>query len=145
MSVPTGATPKDPFASEILVLGSGITGLGAAALFANHGQEVRVLEAHPLLIGGHARTITKQGYHFSAGPQYVWGFGHGQIGHRLLDALGLAESLPFRPMDPDGFERLMVDGHDPFDVPMGLDRFCKKKWLFRFQKKPRGYGNSFPK
>ncbi len=135
---------KDQFASEILVLGSGITGLCAAALFASHGQAVRVLEAHPGLIGGHARTIQKQGYRFSAGPQYVWGFGHGQIGWRILDRLGLAQSLPFRSMDPDGFERLIVADHAPFDVPMGLDRFCEKM-VTSFPKEEPGLREFFTK
>lgn len=135
---------KDQFASEILVLGSGITGLCAASLFASSGQAVRVLEAHPGLTGGHARTIQKQGYRFSSGPQYVWGFGHGQIGWRLLDTLGLAHSLPFRSMDPDGFERLMVVDNATFDVPMGLDRFCEKL-VTSFPKEEPGLREFFTK
>jgi phytoene dehydrogenase-like protein len=71
---------------EVVVVGSGITGLCLGALLAKAGYPVRVLEAHPAAIGGHARTLTIGGLEFCAGPRYVYGFGKGQVGRRLLAA-----------------------------------------------------------
>ena len=51
---------KNPGATY--VIGSGITALSAGALLAEIGHEVHVLEAHPYLIGGHARNFEIDGF-----------------------------------------------------------------------------------
>jgi all-trans-retinol 13,14-reductase len=103
-----------------LVIGSGLTGLASAALLTKAGYPVTVLEQHPELVGGHAREIREDGLSFSAGPQYVWNFGPDEVGHRVLEHLGLADRPGFRLMERDGFERFFSTDEEPFDVPMGL-------------------------
>ena len=51
-----------------IVIGSGIGGLASGAILAKQGYMVTILEAHPELIGGHARTYTVDGYSFCSGP-----------------------------------------------------------------------------
>lgn len=111
---------------EIVVVGSGITGLCLGALLVHAGHPVRVLEAHPAAIGGHARTLTFGGLEFSAGPRYVWGFGKAQVGQRVLEALGLETETPFIRMDPEAFERLAVGERPPVAIPMGLERYVAR-------------------
>lgn len=113
--------------TRVVVLGSGVTGLCAAALLSRCGYDLTVLEAHPAVCGGHARTLTVDGLPFSAGPQYVWDFTPGSdgVGARVLEYLGLQDRLHFVGMAPDGFERVVIGQEAPFDVPMGLERFCE--------------------
>jgi phytoene dehydrogenase-like protein len=109
---------------RIVVVGSGINGLASGALLAKLGHTVQVLEANTDCIGGHARTLEIEGLGFCAGPQYVWDFNEGRIGHRVLSFLGLEQDIPFVEMDRDGFERFFVgEEKEGFDVPMGMDSF----------------------
>ncbi len=116
---------------RIIVVGSGIGGMAAAALFSKAGYRVTVLEANEDYIGGHGRCLRVGNMRFSMGPQYVWEFGNGQTGKRFLEYLGIHDLCPFLPMEEDGFERLFVgdrkEGENwyfmDFSVPMGLDRF----------------------
>ena len=111
---------------KVVVLGSGITGLVLGALLTEAGRQVTVLEAHPTAIGGHARTLSIGGLEFCAGPRYVWGFGKGEAGQRVLKTLGLEEDVPFHLMDQDAFERFAVGVNPPVDIPMGLDRYAAR-------------------
>jgi len=116
-----------------VVIGSGIGGMAAGALFAKAGHQVTVLEQNPELIGGHGRCPDINGMRFSMGPQYVWEFGEGQLGDRFLKFLEIHAANPFLPMQPDGFERLFIGDRRScgnicfadFRVPMGLSCFCR--------------------
>ncbi len=72
---------------DTIVLGSGISGLAAAAALAHRGQRVLVLEQH-LAPGGQTQTFQRQGWTFATGVHYIGGVGPqdgsaGQFG-RLL-------------------------------------------------------------
>ncbi len=116
--------PACPIRAErIVIVGSGITGLCAGALFAKQGHHVHVLEAHPEWIGGNAATMERDGFQFSLGPQYVWGFRDGGIGERVLSYLGLNERVPFDSLNADGFEEYRIGDTLAAGIPMGLDRY----------------------
>jgi phytoene dehydrogenase-like protein len=116
---------------RIVVIGSGIGGMAAGALFASIGHQVTVLEQHSEQIGGHGRCPTFGGLRFSMGPQYVWEFGEDMFGDRFLNFLGLREAVPFVSMNQDGFERIFIGDQKPggnccmvdFKVPLGLENF----------------------
>jgi all-trans-retinol 13,14-reductase len=108
---------------KIVVIGSGMTGLITGALLAKIGHMVNVLEANVLHVGGHARTLVCHGFEFCAGPQYVWNFGKGEIGNRVLHYLGIQNEITFDKMDPEGFEVFKVADDIPFRIPMGLEPF----------------------
>jgi phytoene desaturase len=58
--------------SKIAVIGSGFSGLSAAAYLSAEGHEVHVFEKNPT-IGGRARQInTENGYVFDMGPSWYW-------------------------------------------------------------------------
>jgi C-3',4' desaturase CrtD len=61
--------------SRIIVIGAGVGGLTAAALLAQAGYQVTVLEAQTYP-GGCASTFTHQGYRFDSGATVVGGFQH---------------------------------------------------------------------
>lgn len=102
-----------------IVIGSGLAGLTFAALAARAGRHVVVLEAHEHAGGyGHTFELGKAGetYRFNAQLHYVWNCGPGQTVNRVLDKLGLAESVPFERLDPNGHDRMRMPGH-ALDVP----------------------------
>ncbi len=101
---------------DYLVVGSGLAGLSFGALSAVAGHRVRVLEAHDAF-GGFGHTFEQAGkYRFNAQLHYVWNCGPGQTVHRILSRLGLAESVRFERLDPQGFDRMRMPGR-ALDIP----------------------------
>jgi len=103
-----------------LVIGSGMGGLTVAALLANAGRRVLVLEAHDVP-GGYAHTFRMRDYRFCAQVHYVFGCGEGETIHRLLDALGLVDQVPFVRLDPEGFDHVVIAGQR-HRIPNGLSK-----------------------
>ncbi len=83
--------------THILIIGSGIGGLTTAAILAQQGCQVTVLEAQTYP-GGCASTFTHQGFRFEAGATVAGGFQPG--GPHALVAERLNLHWPVRPHDP---------------------------------------------
>lgn len=80
--------------SKIAVIGSGFSGLSAAAYLSAEGHEVHIFEKNPT-IGGRARQLkTENGYLFDMGPSWYWmpdifeRF-FSDFGHRVADLYSL--------------------------------------------------------
>ncbi len=86
-----------PHSNHIIIIGAGIGGLTAAALLAQAGYKVTVLEAQTYA-GGCAGTFTHQGYRFDAGATVVGGFQHN--GPHDLIAKQLNIKWPVQPYEP---------------------------------------------
>ncbi len=56
---------------EIIIIGSGFSGLSAACYLANKGYKVKVLEKNET-IGGRARQLKQDGFTFDMGPTFYW-------------------------------------------------------------------------
>lgn len=108
---------------NVVIIGSGITGLCSAAILAKQGYAVTVLEANPQFIGGHARSYVLEKCEFCAGPQYVWNFGDGEIGKKVLEYLGLEDAVRFVRMDRLAFANYIIGNAKPIPIPMGLDNY----------------------
>jgi all-trans-retinol 13,14-reductase len=72
---------------DVIVIGSGIGGLAAAAALSKRGKRVLLLEQHSVA-GGQTQTFVRQGWEFATGVHYIGGVGpqaggEGQFG-RLL-------------------------------------------------------------
>ena len=74
--------------NTILVIGAGIGGLTTAALLANAGHDVTVLEAH-VYGGGCAGTFYHQGFRFDAGATLAGGFNQGGPHDQVAQRLGI--------------------------------------------------------
>ena len=80
--------PSGEDVADLLIVGAGFGGLGAAVEAALAGARVTLVEAmrYP---GGCASTFTKDGHRFEAGATLFSGFGEGQLFRRWMDALEL--------------------------------------------------------
>ncbi|MBS2018339.1 MAG: NAD(P)/FAD-dependent oxidoreductase [Deltaproteobacteria bacterium] len=117
-----------------LVIGAGMAGLSAAALLARSGRRVLVLEAHDVP-GGYAHTFTVRQHRFCAQVHYVFACGEGETIHRLLDALGVVDRVPFVRLDPEGFDHVVV-GDVRVRIPNGLGKF-RERLVRRFPEHER--------
>jgi C-3',4' desaturase CrtD len=89
---------KNNNSNAIVVIGAGIGGLTAAALLAQQGHEVLLLE-QAAIPGGCASTFQRRGFTFDVGATQVAGLEPGGIHHRIFEQLGvpLPETTPCDP------------------------------------------------
>ncbi len=97
----------------VIVLGGGIAGLTSAALLAQQGLEVILLEAHHQF-GGCAGTFRRGPYVFDVGATQVAGLEPGGIHERLFKYLNL--SLPAAKILDPGCSVDLLDGLDPIHI-----------------------------
>lgn len=110
---------------DAVVIGSGLGGLTCAAYLCALGKRTLVVEAH-YVAGGNSqsfrRAIRGQEYEFDVGVHYIGECGPDGLITRMLNGLGLAERVVFRPLDPDGYSTLYFPGLT-FRVPASWDRY----------------------
>jgi all-trans-retinol 13,14-reductase len=75
-----------------VVIGSGMSGLTAAAYLSRAGHAVTVFEQFPQ-IGGVTATLSREGYGWDLGPLLLEGFGPGESADEILTELGVADRV----------------------------------------------------
>ncbi|WP_059048994.1 phytoene desaturase family protein [Paenibacillus senegalimassiliensis] len=86
---------------DVIVIGAGMGGLGAATYLAQQGYSVLVAERH-YYAGGYAHSFRRRQYTFDAAVRIVAGANEHGLLHDLLCKAGLGNKLPFVQL-PDVF------------------------------------------
>jgi all-trans-retinol 13,14-reductase len=124
LSGPSGpsdpSNPSDRY--DAVIVGGGMGGLVCAAYLAVAGRRVLLAEQHDV-VGGNSQVFRRRRrYEFDVGVHYLGDCGPDGILPAILSGLGASGRIGFRPMDPDGFDRLLLPGLS-VDVPVGWDRY----------------------
>ena len=82
-----------PTTTDVVVIGSGLAGLSAAALLAHNDIATAVLESH-YTPGGAAHTWSRRGYHFESGPSLYSGFSADASPNPLKNIFQIIEEEP---------------------------------------------------
>lgn len=100
--------------SDVIVIGAGFGGLGAALSLAERGYRVHLIESlrYP---GGCAGTFTRGGYQFEAGATLSSGFSPGQLFHSWIDRYGL-------PIACHPLEKIITFRSDLINIDISHDR-----------------------
>lgn len=137
----TRARQRNPLPDEVdvAVIGCGLGGLSTAAYLAKAGLKVAALDAH--YVAGGCGTVFSRGpsdarYHFDVGLHYIGDCGPGGMIPTILREVG-ADPVEFLPMDPDGFDTIILPGGFEFPIPVGLDRY-RDRLIEHFPAERRG-------
>ena len=103
---------------DVIIIGSGISGLCSAALLGMEGKKVLVLEKH-FKIGGYTHTFKRQGYEWDVGIHYIGGVHREKaFSRRLFDKI-TENNLKWNKTD-DNYDRIIFpDKSYDFIAPKG--------------------------
>jgi all-trans-retinol 13,14-reductase len=104
---------------DALVIGSGIGGLTTAALLAELGWRVAVLEQH-YTAGGATHSYDRAGYEWDVGVHYIGDMGTRTTVRRMMDFLTQG-NLAWAPMDAH-YDRFFI-GDNVYDAVAGREAF----------------------
>lgn len=110
---------------DVIVVGSGMGGMTAAAYLAANGKRTLVLEQGDVL-GGCTHVFRRNGYEFEVGVHYLGDCGspEGNI-PTMLRGVGADKRVEFREIDPDGFDVLAFPSVT-FPVPRGWEAYTNR-------------------
>ena len=106
-----------------IVVGSGISGLTAALLFAQNGRKVLLIEKSSAL-GGSLSRFYSDGVPFDTGFHFTGGLSKDGILSSMLSALGIKDSIKPIFFDKlDANKVIFEQDNKQFDIPAGIQEF----------------------
>ncbi len=107
---------------DVIVIGSGLTGLTTAVTLAHRGKRVLVLEQHTAP-GGYATSFTRKGFTFDVSLHQTIALGEGGYLNEILTQLGVMDKIT--PIPLDSTLKLKTDLGDLYVGPQYLDQLKK--------------------
>jgi all-trans-retinol 13,14-reductase len=107
-----------------VVIGAGMSGLVSAVLLAMHGWKVKVFEQHHKP-GGLLHRFARAGVPYETGFHYCGSIHRDHILGRCLAHLGVLDRIDWVPLDPDGFDRVILPDME-FRVPVGVEAYRQR-------------------
>ena len=90
---------------DVLIIGSGMSGMVCAATLSREGMNVCLIEKNPVF-GGCLQSFRRHGVQIDTGVHYVGALGEGQIMRQILHYNKVLPHLHLRQMDQNGFETI---------------------------------------
>ena len=121
---------------DVLVIGSGLSGLFSALLLAKAGKSVCVLEKNQQY-GGNLQTFVRNNTLFDTGVHYVGSLAEGQVLYEYFKEVGIADSLSFERLDTNGYDRICFADTPNVMYPhaQGYENFVKQLLFYFPQEK----------
>jgi all-trans-retinol 13,14-reductase len=107
--------------NDVVIIGSGLSGLLCGFILAREGMKVCILEKNKRA-GGCLQSFRRFGKTFDTGVHYFGSLDPGQTLERYWNYFGLTGALPFERMDPEGFDRIVI-GNEEYPFAMGSGNF----------------------
>jgi len=138
---------------DVIIIGSGLSGLQCGYILSKEGFKVCVLEQHKQ-IGGCLQNFTRDNCVFDTGVHFIGGLDEGQGMNRYFKYFGLSDKLDLKRMDSEGFDRINF-ANDPveYKFAMGHEHFietlceefpAERKSLEKYVNKLQDICNHFP-
>ena len=111
---------------DIIIVGSGMSGLVCGDILSREGYKICILEKNKQ-IGGCLQTYVRERVIFDAGVHYVGGLAEGQNLYQLFKYLGFIDQLKMERMDMDAFDKIVIDGsRKEYVFAQGYENFIQK-------------------
>ena len=98
---------------DIVIIGSGLGGLGCGYILSKEGYNVCVIEKNRQL-GGCLQSFVRDRCVFNTGLNYTESLNEGEILYRYFKYFDLIGKLKLKKLDEDGFDRIVFDD-DPVE------------------------------
>ncbi|MEI6124618.1 MAG: NAD(P)/FAD-dependent oxidoreductase [Bacteroidota bacterium] len=110
---------------DVIIIGSGLSGLQCGFILSKEGYNVCILEQHKQ-IGGCLQNFSREGCIFDTGIHYIGGLDDGQSLNRYFKYFGLMDKLKLKRLDNDAFDIITFE-NDPIDYKyaMGHDNYAE--------------------
>lgn len=109
---------------DIVIIGSGLSGLMCGALLSKHGYSVCLLEKEPVS-GGNLQTFKRYGKVFNTGLHYLGALNKGQALYQIFSYLGVFNKITLKPLNPNCFDKVMI-GNKEYCHASGFEAYEKK-------------------
>ncbi len=111
---------------DVVIAGSGMGGLLCGDLLSREGYRVCILEKNKQ-IGGCLQIYARDRVIFDSGVHYIGGLAPGQNLYKIFRYLGLMDKLKLERMNPDAFDKIMIEGDDTvYPLAQGYENFIRQ-------------------